>query len=149
LGALVGATAAVTGQLINERYKRYRDRQMTARGIAASIEATLMMTNRREYAPLVENMIAQIGQGQQIKGEKLIEDASIDPITTKMLEHVGLLGSDLSARIATFMSVLTSIRLDLVRFGMGEFDNNMPFLRKSFVKTSHCGASLSQRPGCW
>jgi hypothetical protein len=69
-GAVVGAAAAIIGQLTNERYKRHRDRQMTARGIAASIEATLIMTDRRDYVGMIEGMLAQIQQGRQIKAEK-------------------------------------------------------------------------------
>jgi hypothetical protein len=130
VATLVGAGAAIFGQLLNERFKRYRDRQMIARGIAASIDATLLMTDRREYVPLFEGMLRGIDQGKTVQGEKLIEDPSIDPITSKMLEQAGLLGHDLPARIAVFMQVLTGIRTDLVRFGRGEFDGNMPALRK-------------------
>jgi hypothetical protein len=126
LGAIVGAAAGIGGQLIGERYRRYTDRQMTARGLAGVIEATLLMTNRREYIPLFQGVLRQIEQGQTVKFDKLLDDASIDPITTKMLDRVGLLGHDLPARVAAFMYVLTSIRMDLVRFGRGEFDNNMP-----------------------
>jgi hypothetical protein len=42
-----------------------------------------------------------------------------------MLEGVGLLGDNLPAHVAAFMNVLTGIRVDVVRFGRGEFDNNM------------------------
>jgi hypothetical protein len=123
IGAIVGAMAAIIGQLISERYRRHRDRQMTAGGLAASIEATLLLTDRRGYALLFEDIVARLKQGQQIKPEKLLEDASIDPITAGMLDRAGLLGHDLPGRIATFMHVLTGIRTDLVRWGKGEFDN--------------------------
>jgi hypothetical protein len=49
-----------------------------------------------------------------------------------MLERVGLLRRDLPARVITFMSVLTSIKIELVRFGMGEFDGDMPLLANVF-----------------
>jgi len=66
-GAIVGAAAGVGGQLIGERYRRYSDRQMTGRGLAGSIEATLLMTIRREYIPLFEYAVPQIEQGQPVK----------------------------------------------------------------------------------
>jgi hypothetical protein len=125
LGAVVGAAAVIGGQLIGERYKRYSDRQMTARGLAGSIEATLLLTTRREYVPLFEHTVRQIEQGHSVKFDKLLDDASIDPITAKMLDRVGLLGHDLPTRVAAFMNVLTGIRVDMVRFGRGEFDDNM------------------------
>jgi hypothetical protein len=49
-----------------------------------------------------------------------------------MLDRVGLLEHDLPARVATFMQVLTGIKIDFVRFGRGEFDQNMPALAKAF-----------------
>jgi len=128
VGTIVGAAIAIIGQLFSERYKRYHDCQMTARGIAASIDATLIMAERRGYVQSFENMIARISQGEQIKAEMIIEDASIDPITAKMLDRVGLLGHNLPARVVTFMQVLTGIRQDLVRFGRGELSDNMPDL---------------------
>jgi hypothetical protein len=122
LGTIVGATAAIVGQVISERYKRHRDRQMTARGLAASIEATLLMTDRRGYVPLIEGIVARLKQGQQIKSEKLLDDPSVDPVTAGMLDRVGLLGHDLPGRIVAFMFVLTGIRIDLVG---GEKENSM------------------------
>jgi hypothetical protein len=80
----------------------------------------------------IEDWIRRIDQGEKLRPQKLLEDASIDPITAAILERVGLLGHDLPARFIAFMFVLTSIRIDLVRFGKSEFDDNMQTLANIF-----------------
>jgi hypothetical protein len=136
IGAMVGATAAIFGQLLTEGYKHYRDCQMTARGIAASIDATLIMTDRRGYVRMAENIIARINQGEQIKAEKIIEDAGIDPVTEKLLDRVGSLGHDLPVRIAIIMQVLTGIRLDFLCGSEGaNLSKTCPPWRTSSVST--------------
>ena len=56
---------------------------MTALGLAGSIEATLIMTDRRNYVPFFEHLAQQFEQGSPfIKFPKRIEDSAIDPVTT-------------------------------------------------------------------
>jgi hypothetical protein len=52
------------------------------------------------------------------------------------------------ARVIAFMFVLTGIRVDLVRFGRGEFDDNMPAFAKILREDLRCGQSMSPRLGC-
>ena len=124
LGTIVGALAAIGGQLISEKYRRRCDRQMIARALAGSIQATLMMNERRNYVTYFQGLLQRIDRREQVEFDKLLRNASVDPITERMLDRVGMLGGNLPSRIIEFMFVLTSIRIDLVRMGAGEFDQN-------------------------
>jgi hypothetical protein len=125
LAAIVGASAVILGQLLNEAYKRHRDRQMTAKGIAALIHSTLAMTERRSYVTYFEELLRRLARHEPVKFERLLVRSGPDPITEQYLDRVGLLAGDLPTRIAEFYQVLTGIQIDLMRLGDGEFDGNL------------------------
>jgi hypothetical protein len=124
IAAIVGASAVILGQLLNEAYKRHRDRQMTAKGIAALIHGTLAMTERRSYVAYFEELLRRLARQEPIKFERLLVRSGPDPITERYLDRVGLLAGDLPTRIAEFYQVLTGVQIDLMRLGDGEFDGN-------------------------
>ena len=84
-----------------------------------------MMNERRNYVTYFQDLLQRIERGEQFKFDKLLENASVDPITERMLDRVGMLGGNLPSRIIEFMFVLAGIRVDIVRMGAGEFDQNV------------------------
>jgi hypothetical protein len=124
-GAFLGASAGITGGLMLEAYKRYRDRQGTAMAFAGSIQAIIKTTERRNYVQYFTAMAAAIESGHPARIGKLVDDRDrIDPIADSYIDRLGSLGPKLAGRVVEFYSYQTGIRLDILRLADGEFQND-------------------------
>jgi hypothetical protein len=93
--ALIGASAVLSGSLLNESYRRLREQRKIAFGLAGSIEATLIMTDRRGYVALAEGFVLAVRQGTPVKFPSALVAAAFwflsattpPPMTYEGMEH--------------------------------------------------------------
>jgi hypothetical protein len=120
LGAIFGAILSGVGL---ESYKRHRDRQGTASAIAGEIFAILQMSAKRNYVSWFHGMLSTLDSGTDLKVPDILRrPIELDPVISKYLDRIGLLGEDLPERIVTFYHQIMGIRSDLARLADGKFD---------------------------
>jgi hypothetical protein len=124
LGAAIGASAAIGGNLMLEAYKRRRDRQGVASALAGEIATILYMAERRKYVEHFTNVVLpQLEQGIDVKIPHFTPERDYrDPVIDRCLDKLPLLPGHLAERIVRFYSMLSGIRADLYRMAEGEGD---------------------------
>jgi hypothetical protein len=115
--AFVGA---MTGNVIVEKYKCYRDKRSIASALAGEICAIIDIADRRQHVRFYESILVILAQGNDVSLPHLIVDPhKLDPIAEKHLDKIGLLGSELPEKIAKFYTYLSGIRHDIHALAQG------------------------------
>ncbi len=129
LGALIGAGASTVNALVAEGDKRRRDAQAVAVAVAAGIETTIWMTERRGHVATFEWMLqqARLGQPTYVLGA-VDEKRMTDPIADKLVDRIGVLEADLATRSYRFFSVTYGLRTDILNLREGRLGTDPAFI---------------------
>lgn len=121
VSVMVGGVIAMLGNVVQDSLKHSREKKSTASALAASIQGSLDMVERRQYIQFFEHNLAALRQGVPLQFGRIVAyENLIDPIAERYLDRLGLFDADLALKIAGFYSNLMGIRLDLQRLHAGE-----------------------------
>ena len=125
LGAFVGASAAISGGLSLEIYKRRQDRRGVAMALAGAIETELWAVRRRGHVAFFESMLPQLDGGTlpTFFGFAREEDAR-NPTIDAHLDKIGLLWGELPSHVIRFSQIMWGIRVDASRLVAGKLSND-------------------------
>jgi hypothetical protein len=112
--AAIGAFAGIGGGVALEMYKRRRDRIGTATTLAAAIDASVREVEIAGLVAILEAFVKQcdLDPNGRFDG-KTFQDAPVKPnmfVFEKYIEKLGLLDSDLSARVILWFSTYAGLQ---------------------------------------
>ncbi|MGI4794455.1 MAG: hypothetical protein ACRYG8_10345 [Janthinobacterium lividum] len=125
LGAIIGVRGAASTGVKLENHKRRRDGQAVAVSMAAAIETSIWVVERRQQVQFFEWLLEQAKAGETIQIFGAVDENRLtDPIADALLDRLGLIDADLGARSTRFFTILYGIRVDILNLREGRLGND-------------------------
>ena len=91
VSVMVGGVIAMLGNVVQDSLKHSREKKSTASALAASIQGSLDMVERRQYIQFFEHNLAALRQGVPLQFGRIVAyENLIDPIADRYLDRLGL-----------------------------------------------------------
>lgn len=143
--ALVAAVLAFVGAWVGGRsaigYQAKLEKRALAAGFRAEIRCYLEIVERRHHEEAALALIEALENGTVVKRSALVDrEESADlvfPFFRAHLSTMGALGPDLTERIATFYSLVMSVRTDIIAWERGRFAEVGPIQLAELLRADH------------
>lgn len=129
VGTIIGACAVTLNGVRLENHKRRRDGQSVAVAMAAAIETSIWVIERRGHVATFQWLLDQARAGTPIQVFGAVDENRLtDPVADKLLESVGLLDPVLASQAIKFFTVLYGLRVDILNLREGRLGSDLGFV---------------------